>query len=509
MPGISRRDFLKMVPIAPLFALVRPLGGALRLSGRPVSPNIIILVFDAWSADHLSLHGYARNTMPNLEGFADRAVVYHRHYSAGTFTVPGTASLLTGLHPWSHRAFALGGEIIASHLDHQLFHLLTPSHHTVGFSQNEYADLLLAQTGGDLDRRLPVGSFSLHPVLAYSAGILQHDPQVAHASLENGIFQRESGADGSLYFGPLRRLMQWRATKSLDAEYAATYPRGLPASPDLFRMQDVVNGTIDILGSLPQPCLAYLHLYPPHGEYRPKGKFNRSFEDGWHPPQKPAHPLIQNPKEIENQENQRWKYDQYTASWDAELARLFDFLKISGLLDTSYVIITSDHGEMFERGVIGHYTPLIYDALVHVPLIISRPDQTSRIDVRTPTSGVDLLPTVASLAGLAAPTWAEGRLLPAFGGTPDQDRSIYVVDAKTNSAFAKLTRFSMSLTKDEHRLTYYQYPDSDYARFELYHLLDDPHELRDLYSEGSALAMHLRDELLQKLVEANRPFAGE
>ena len=57
------------------------------------------------------MYGYPRQTMPNVEQFAKNAIVYHRHYSAGTFTVPGTASLLTGLHPWSHRALTLGGEI--------------------------------------------------------------------------------------------------------------------------------------------------------------------------------------------------------------------------------------------------------------------------------------------------------------------------------------------------------------------------------------------------------------
>ncbi len=63
------------------------------------SPNIIVLVFDAMSADNLSLYGYRRETSPNFERLAQRSNVYHSHYSAGSFTTSGTASLLTGLYP--------------------------------------------------------------------------------------------------------------------------------------------------------------------------------------------------------------------------------------------------------------------------------------------------------------------------------------------------------------------------------------------------------------------------
>ena len=65
--------------------------------------NIIIIVFDAFSAYHISLYGYQRETAPNISRLAERAIVYHNHYAGGNYTTPGTASLLTGAQPWPSR----------------------------------------------------------------------------------------------------------------------------------------------------------------------------------------------------------------------------------------------------------------------------------------------------------------------------------------------------------------------------------------------------------------------
>jgi len=105
---LSRRDFLKLSALLPASPGDPALDTKSDPNGKPAqqgSPqNIIILLFDAMSARDLSVYGYPRNTTPNLMRFANRANVYHSHYSAGNFTIPGTTSLLTGLYPWTHRA---------------------------------------------------------------------------------------------------------------------------------------------------------------------------------------------------------------------------------------------------------------------------------------------------------------------------------------------------------------------------------------------------------------------
>ena len=279
--------------------------------------------------------------------------------------------------------------------------------------------------------------------------------------------------------------------------------KGLPASNESFLLDQTIDGSIETLRGLDAPTLAYFHFFPPHMPYTPTKEFVKMFNDGWRVPEKPIHPLSEK-NSAETQAVTRLAYDRYLASWDAEVARLLDFLKTAGLLDNSVVIFTSDHGELFERGDIAHSTQLLADAVVHVPLLISLPGQSRRTDVHAFTSSVDLLPTIASLVGAPPPAWTEGRLLPGLGGEADPNRAVYSIDAKTASAFSAISQFSISITKQNHRLIHYQYP--YYSGFEFYNMEDDPEEMNDLYPSEPALAKQMKEELLQKIEEFNRPY---
>src|SRR6185369_8152022 len=102
-------------------------------------------------------------------------------------------------------------------------------------------------------------------------------------------------------------------------------------------------------------------------------EFFGSFSDGWMPQQKPIHALSEKSIGAPKLQEHRQYYDEFLASWDAEVERLFEYLKQSGLTENSYIFITSDHGELFERGELGHWTKTIYDPLIHVPLMILEP----------------------------------------------------------------------------------------------------------------------------------------
>ena len=507
MNNISRRDFLKLLKLVPLAGFLHPLQNMITAPASSNGSNIIILVFDAWSALHLPLYGYPRDTMPNVEAFAKNAMIYHNHCSAGTFTVPGTASILTGLYPWSHRALQLYGTIIRTQSTHHMFSALRQSDSTLAYTQNKWADLIVDQARQDIDTYIKSGSFDLDQPI-YEAPFFKNDSLAAFSSLEH--------EGSSLFINPIMGLWQARTRFWEELRYKDTYPHGLPDDINgLYTLKDVVDGAIDTLKKIKQPTFAYLHFYPPHDPYNPTAEFLEKFSgDGLQQIQKPIHPLAfradrystaQKVRRYYGQaEEMRLRYDQFLASWDAEVSRLFDFLSSSGLVANSYIFATSDHGEIFERGEIGHFTRLIFEPLIHVPLLVSVPGGKGRQDVYTRTSNVDLLPTLAYLTNNSIPSWAEGSLLPGLGGVDDPKRSVFVLDAKQNSSFEPLTQFSASLTKDTFRLTHYAYPNNQ--RFEFYNLAEDPDELHNLYGQANDIMQPMKDELLNKLSEADQLY---
>ncbi len=503
--GLTRREFLKLVSLTPVGIFSRPLEKA-KNALNPAAPNVIIIVFDAWSQRHVSLYGYPRRTMPELERFAERATVYHNHYSAGTFTVPGTASLLTGLHPWSHRAFHLGAAVAAAHTRHNMFAALSETHGTMGYAQNEFADQILYEMRDDLDTHVRNWTFNAQNSNLYGAPIFNKNPRVAFASLEDNLIRRGEGSDASLFAGTLLRLyFLYNRAKYNDA-YGDNYPRGLPDSSEKFLLPDVVNGAIQTLKGIRSPTLAYFHFYPPHDPYCPTKDFFKKFIDRWKAPEKPIHDVSENKYDAGKLALNRRYYDEFIASWDHEAGRLFDFLKESGLTENSYIFVTADHGELFERGVLGHFTKLMYDPLTHVPLVVSRPGQKAREDIHAFTSSVDILPTVANVLRHPIPAWAEGKLLPGLGGVEEQGRSIFSFDAKYNSSFAPLKDYSASITRDMYRLIHFSYPRDNYEKFEFYDLEGDPQEMKDLYPSRPSSALEMKEELMQKIEDVNRLY---
>ena len=505
--GISRREFLKLVSLLPLGVYSRPLVNRPNAAKDTNQKNIIILIFDAWSQQHVSLYGYPRPTMPNLDRFAQNATVYHNHYATATFTTPGTASILSGLYPWSHRAIQLGAGLSPVHAGHTIFSALTSTHSTLAFTQNKYADQLLLQAHETLDQHIPNWEFNIQKIDLYDASIFDKDAHLAFASIEDNVVKRGAGIDASLFLGPFYRLQILSKLLKNTESYGSHYPRGLPGALETFLLEDVVNGAIDLLKDLGQPTLAYIHFYPPHEPYAPTSEFFDGFiNDGWMPTEKPVHELSEMKYSYEQLQLEHRYYDEFIASWDHEVGRLFDYLKESGLTENSYIFITSDHGDMFERGELGHWTKMIYDPVIHVPLIVLSPGQSTRQDIHTLTSNVDLLPTIAHLMENPIPEWTEGKLLPNLGGEEDESRSIFSMDAKMNSSFGLLRNYSMSLTRNNHRLTYYSYPKDSYEKYEFFDLGVDPQELKNLYPSRPSLAREMQEELLQKVLEVNKPF---
>jgi membrane-anchored protein YejM (alkaline phosphatase superfamily) len=92
--ALNRRDFLKLAGLLSLGVSIPSVEGLMKPPSQPQGKpkNIIVILFDAFSAYNISTYGYPRPTTPNIDRLAKRAIVYHNHFAGGNFTTPGMAS---------------------------------------------------------------------------------------------------------------------------------------------------------------------------------------------------------------------------------------------------------------------------------------------------------------------------------------------------------------------------------------------------------------------------------
>jgi arylsulfatase A-like enzyme len=503
MSNLSRRDFLKLAGLASGTVALSQLAPQLLRRQTSDAPNVIILVFDAMSARNLSLYGYQRDTTPNLRKFAERANVYHNHHASGNFTTPGTASLLTGTYPWTHRAFDIAGLIDRDRIKHNIFTAFGSEYHRLAFSQNILPNLFFGQFADDIETILPTSSFCL--IEQVYGEKFKKDIPSAYRSLDKFLFQ-DFSTPSSLVFGLADRiLLRSREARTSSDDYTKDLPRA-GDQPMFFQLKDVFNGVNDTIRELDSsaPYFAYLHLWAPHAPYKPSKEFDKEFKDSYIPIKKPNH-RFGDQKEFFKLNGRRQNYDRFVANVDAEFGRLINSLENSGALDNSYVVVTSDHGEMFERGIDGHVTKLLYEPLTHIPLLISAPGQKKRQDIYAPTDNVDVLPTLLHLTGRPVPDWAEGVLLPALGGTEDMERGVFTLEAKGNRAYTPIIQATVAMVKGNYKMIYYAGYESEDS-FELYDLENDYEELEDLYPAQPSFSKALKDELLEKLNSVNAKY---
>jgi len=505
---LSRRDFLRLAGVLPLGMAAPRLMRRLDTSQllQEGKKNVLVIVFDAFSAYHLSLHGYQRETMPNLVRLVDRAVVYHNHYAGGSFTTTGTASLLTGTLPWTHRAFPPKATVDESFVSRNIFSAFH-DYYRIAYTHNGWAEIYLRQFRNELEEMFPWASLFLRSYGGFVPALFENDIDIASVSWTRNTNVAQEGYSYSLFLSHLYEVLR----ENQFADLRSQFPRGIPSTgsaDDFFLLETAVDWVGNRLSLIPQPFLGYFHFLPPHGPYHTSIEFFNRFKfDGYRPIDKPFDVFTEGiPYEILLK--RRNEYDEFLLYVDREFGKLFKTLELSGLLDNTWVIFTSDHGEVFERGSRGHDSDALYQPQIRVPLLIFEPGRRSRLDIHTPTNAIDLLPTLAHITGHGIPDWVEGILLPPFATNPDPNRNIYVMKASKNAKYVPITHASMALIKGRYKLLYYI---GDVERgitemAKLYDIEADPEELVDLYSSRKDTAMELLNELKAKLVEMNKPY---
>ena len=203
----------------------------------------------------------------------------------------------------------------------------------------------------------------------------------------------------------------------------------------------------------------------------------------------------------------RWKYQRYMQDYlatvqsvDDSVGRVLALLDKTGLARNTMVIYTSDQG--FFLGDHGLFDKrFMYEESIRMPFLVRWP---ARIKPGTRSEAlalnVDFAPTFLEAAGLPASAAMQGRSLLSVlqGRTPaDWRRSMYY--RYYHDPGDHNTRVHYGVRTRTHKLIYFWKKD----QWELFDLVNDPHELHNLYGEPGqeALTAMLKQELVRLKTE--------
>ncbi len=318
------------------------------------APNVLLLVLDTVRGMSLSVNGYARRTTPRLEALARDGVRFSRAVSAAPWTLPSHASIFTGHYPHDLTANYLQPLDDAQPVLSEVFDSL--GYLTGGFAAN----LTFCTNAHGLTR-----GFQTWRDYLTSPGEVIRSSNLTRTVAED-ILAPMTGSG---------------------------YLAGRPEA------RDVIDEFLDWqtrVASRGRPFFAFLNVFDAHGPYAPPAPYDTLYLG--------RQPRMRDPEAIGHQYTDADVSDlrdayEATITWlDAEIGRLFDQLRQRGVLDNTIVIVTADHGEEFEHGLLSHGDGLYFPSLF-VPLIIRYPAEVpANVTVDTPVSLRDLAATILDLA---------------------------------------------------------------------------------------------------------------
>jgi len=354
--------------------------------------NVLFVVMDTVRKDHLSVYGHDRETTPALEALAEEAAVFEQALAPAPWTLPVHASMFTGLYPSEHGAS----------------------------QENPY-----------LEGKTTLAESLDQPSACYSsnAWITPYTGLTAGFSDQDNFFQV---MPGGFLSGPLARA--WRAMNDSDALRGVAdrlveignrvHERFAGSETADSKTPHVIDRTVEFIDAN-EEYFAFINLMDAHLPYHPPEEYAEEFAPGVD-----STAVCQNSKEyncgaldIDDEEWQaiRGLYDAEIRHVDAQLDRLFSWMREHGEWEDTLVIVCADHGELHgEHGIYGHEF-CVYDPLVNVPLLVKHPDlpaerRTDQVEL------IDLYHTVLDHAGGAG---SDSSPAVAPGGEPfDPERSL-------------------------------------------------------------------------------------
>ncbi|MEZ5382735.1 MAG: sulfatase-like hydrolase/transferase [Microthrixaceae bacterium] len=415
-------------------------------SDEPRRPNVLLVTFDQWRADHLGALGCPHPITPNVDRVAAEGRAFACHHSATAPCGPSRTSMLTGRYQMGHRAINNGTPLDAS----------LPTLPGLMIEAG-YSPVLFGYTDTTLDPRLlPAGDPRLtsweEPMPGFRAG--------AATGHDEGVLVNTAAATWLEWLADRGRHFYdvWDAygmgDRSDPDSALATAPAPYPA--ELSPAAHLTEAAIDYVRGRREPWFVHLTYLQPHPPFTvPEEWFGYVSPDDVGRPNRrsdPAeeaalHPLlgaflsIPELTEPGGWGNAAWRatYASMVAEVDHQFGRLLGALSEDGQHDDTLVIVTSDHGEQLGDHWLRHKLGWFPESY-HVPLVMRWPAAQRRAATESPlpagqadaatvpvqqfTEHVDLLPTVMEAVASGPHEAPDGRSLLGFllGSPPDHWR---------------------------------------------------------------------------------------
>lgn len=257
-----------------------------------------------------------------------------------------------------------------------------------------------------------------------------------------------------------------------------------------------------------QPFFVFVNYFDPHEPYNPPDKYRKmlniqtNFKGNirFYPLDKKtgiARHKNGMPLRPEEFEALRSLYDGEIRTMDDQIANLWKKLESHRLLQNTLIILTADHGETIGEHQFLDHGHNLYQEQVRIPLILTGWQKwNSGKQVDQQAQIIDIFPTILEELRIPLPKQIQGRNLMA---TTPADFLTSEIDVDPHPRFAAFRREQKMILQEDQK-----YVDSSDGRDQLFHLREDPSELRNLIGgqpeEASTLEKRLHEYFQSLLV---------
>lgn len=451
-------------------------------------PNVLMILVDDLRPA-LGTYGDKYAITPNIDKLAGRGLRFDLAFCNISVCAPSRFNLMTG-----SRSTSLGIYGFASNFRDSFPNAVTMPQH---FAQNGYSTQALGKVfhighGGDDDKVSWTVPHFKDLVIEYRDPANTSGPKTR----EEALFSNEKP-------NGLPRGAAWESPDVADEAYAD----GRVATETIKRLKDESGKSgkpFFIAAGFARPHLPFsapkkywdrfdpMKLPMPEHEKEPEGAPKEAQKRGGEIAQ--FKPIPEGPVDIYPDELKRKLIHGYYASAsyvDAQIGRVLDSLKETGLAENTIVVLWGDHG--FHLGELGIWTKHVnYEMANRIPLIIAGPGVAKPgSSTRQIAETVDIFPTLAALTGLPAPTGPQpidGTNLAPVLKDPDLR-----LDDHAYHCFQK-KRLGRAIRTEQHRLVVWQNPGEpdSAAAIELYDYKNSPMELKNIANENPDIVKELK-----------------